>query len=314
MRAIVVLLLMAGALALGAACSSSSADDATFPQVVTLGKGDVFPQINNSALAVGENRLSLGLTDRDGNKVLGAAVHLQFYDLTGDKPQLRSEVDAAFVPVALSYIDEQSQNNKVTPAGSDGAYVAAVSFDRAGDWGMKVTVTEDGHRSDPVPFRFNVLEHTPEPAVGDRAPASEQVTTAAVSDETEIDSSYPPRPAMHTTTIAAALASGRPLVIAFATPAFCTSRVCAPVMDTVMDPLSAEYGDHAVFIHVEPYELTPLRQSNIMQPVRATTEWQLQSEPWIFVVGRDGRIVAKFEGITSAEEVRAALDGALQGS
>ena len=117
---------------------------------------------------------------------------------------------------------------------------------------------------------------------------------------------------MHTTTIADALASGKPLIVAFATPAFCTSRVCAPVMDTVMDPLSAAYGDRATFIHVEPYDLAPLRQSNIMQPVRATTEWRLQSEPWIFVVGRDGRIAAKFEGITSQAEVEGALNRALQ--
>ena len=93
-RALAAAVLIFGAVTLSAACSSSSADDdASFPQVVTLGKGDVFPQIHNSTLAVGENRLSLGLTDRDGNNILGAGVHLQFYDLTGEKPQLRSETD-----------------------------------------------------------------------------------------------------------------------------------------------------------------------------------------------------------------------------
>ena len=98
------------------------------------------------------------------------------------------------MPVALSYIDEQSQTNKDTPAGSDGAYIAPVTFDAAGDWGMKVTVTKDGRTLDPVPFRFNVLEHTPEPAIGDKAPPSEQLTTANVADVTEIDSSYPAAP------------------------------------------------------------------------------------------------------------------------
>ena len=40
-------------------------------------------------------------------------------------------------------------------------------------------------------------------------------------------------------------------------------------------------------------------------------EWGLQSEPWVFLVGRDGRIKAKFEGSLSASELRAAVESQL---
>jgi hypothetical protein len=36
-------------------------------------------------------------------------------------------------------------------------------------------------------------------------------------------------------------------------------------------------------------------------------QWHLRSEPWTFVVGRDGRIKATFEGSVSAGELEAAV-------
>jgi hypothetical protein len=36
-------------------------------------------------------------------------------------------------------------------------------------------------------------------------------------------------------------------------------------------------------------------------------QWGLQSEPWTFVVGRNGRIEAKFEGSVSTGELTAAV-------
>jgi hypothetical protein len=294
------------------ACGGGSSGTAavSFPTVVTLGDCDVCPQINNTSLDVGDNRVSMALTDKNDNLVLDAQVHLRFYDLNGATPVLQSESDARFVPVTLAYVDPQSGNHKTT-SGDSGVYVTHATFGREGDWGVEVTVTRGGKMLKPIPYRFTVLDHSTEPAVGDPAPASQQQTLATAATIEDIDTSYPPRSAMHNITVADALKTGKPLVVAFATPAFCQTRTCAPVMDTVMDPLYATYGDEAIFIHIEPYELGPLRQSNVQQPVRATLEWRLRSEPWVFVVGRDGRIAGKFEGIMAVDEVEAVLQKAI---
>src|SRR2546423_2484745 len=92
------------------ACSGGG-DSASFPTVVSLG-GDqeVFPSIRNSTLAVGANRVELGLTDRDNAPVMDAKVHLRFYDLNDEKPRFVSESDARFVPVQLSYDDPSSMS------------------------------------------------------------------------------------------------------------------------------------------------------------------------------------------------------------
>jgi hypothetical protein len=116
---------------------------------------------------------------------------------------------------------------------------------------------------------------------------------------------------MHNITVADALSARQPIVLAFATPAFCQSRICEPVMETIMDPLSAKYAGRATFIHIEPYVLPELRASNVRVPVPATQEWRLLDEPWVFVIDHAGRVAAKFEGITALDEVDAALQAAL---
>ena len=310
------LALMAAALiaiTVAAACGGSSTPSGgQFPDVITLGEGEVFPVITNSSLAVGENRFSLGLLDEDDSPILGAGVHLCFFDLTGEEQVLKSEADARFIPVELSFIDETSGKEKRL-VGNSGVYVAYVTFDSERAWGVEVTVTLDGVDLDPIPFRFDVLDDTPELAIGDPAPASRQLTLADVADVTEIDSSFPSRPQMHEDTVADALATGKPIVLAFATPAFCESRTCGPVMDTVMDPLYEEYQGQAVFIHIEPFKLKQLREGSARIPVEATAEWGLQTEPWVFVIDAEGKVAGKFEGIIALDEVEDVLAQVLGG-
>jgi hypothetical protein len=264
----------------------------------------------NDSLAVGENRMVLSFTDSDNQLVSDAEVSLRFFDLN-DEVRETASADARFVPIQFSYIDEQAPEPEPTDAGVGGVYVANVLFERPGEWGFRATVNVDGKDLAVAPFRFNVQAEPSEPRVGDPAPPSVQATLSTVTSIEDIDSSFPPRPEMHDITVADALATGRPLVVAFATPAYCRSRTCAPVMDAVMDPLLERYGDRAEFIHIEPFELRDLRAGFEQNPVPATREWQLQSEPWIFVVDGAGLIAGKFQGPVAIDEVEAVLQAAL---
>jgi hypothetical protein len=99
-----------------------------------------------------------------------------------------------------------------------------------------------------------------------------------------------------------------PFVVTFATPRYCSSRTCGPVVD-VVDQVRRRFPGGAVrFIHVEIYrDNDPRKGEN-----RWVREWQLPSEPWTFLVGRDGRIKAKFEGPVSARELELAVRHLLQ--
>src|SRR5262249_60062163 len=108
-------------------------------------------------------------------------------------------------------------------------------------------------------------------------------------------------PQWHQPGIADATAQGKPQVIVFATPKFCTSRVCGPVVDVVRTLLPA-YGKQVVFIHQEIWQ-----GSSPQQFSPTVEEWNLRSEPWIFVVDGQGMIRAKFEGLTTQRELAAAV-------
>ena len=115
--------------------------------------------------------------------------------------------------------------------------------------------------------------------------------------------------------MAQALAAHKPFVLVFATPAFCKSATCGPTLDVVKS-VAANFKGRLTFIHVEPYELTMtdghlqpvLDSSNNPIPVQSVNDWGLPTEPYIFVVDAHGKLSAKFEGISSADELTAAFN------
>jgi hypothetical protein len=72
------------------------------------------------------------------------------------------------------------------------------------------------------------------------------------------------------------------------------------------------YKDRVIFIHVEPYELDKARSGQALVPIRTMTEWGLHTEPWIFVVDKDGKVAAKFEAFVMTDEIKSALNGVLE--
>jgi hypothetical protein len=117
---------------------------------------------------------------------------------------------------------------------------------------------------------------------------------------------------MHDLTVAAALDAGRPMLVVFGTPAFCQTRFCGPVIDRIARPLLERYGSEAAFIHIEPFDLAEARDAGRLVVLPVMAEWGLTTEPWIFIVDRDGRVSAKFEGIMSLAEVEAALTAVIE--
>jgi hypothetical protein len=309
-----VLLLALAALGIAAvACGGSSQPSGSQPpDAIPQSDAAISPILTNNTLAVGQNRFSLMLVDQDNTPIVDADVDLRFFDLNDNGPVQKSQSSTRFIASELFYIDEQSGEKKYIES-SIGVYVTGVDFDVPGRWSVDISVTTDSSQLQLVPLELDVLEESPEPAVGDPAPASRQLTLADVTDITEIDSSFEPRLYMHDTTIADALALGKPVVVAFAAPAFCTSRTCSPVMDTVMDPLYEKYQDRAIFIHVEPLQLKELREGRGRIHVQAAKDWGVETEPWMFVIDRQGTVAGKFEGIIAMDEVDDVLAQVLEG-
>ena len=156
-----------------------------------------------------------------------------------------------------------------------------------------------------------VVDDPAAPAVGEPAVASETPTIASTGGDFEaLTTQDPPDRELLEHSIADSLAAKVPFVVTFATPRYCQTRTCGPVVD-VVDAVREQYGSQGVrFIHVEIYEDNdPAKETN-----RWVREWNLPSEPFTFVVGADGLIKEKFEGTVSVRELAEAVEQHLVGA
>ena len=153
---------------------------------------------------------------------------------------------------------------------------------------------------------FEVKAGPTAPGVGERVPPTENLTIHDVASFADL-SSRAVEDDMHELSVAQALEGGRPFVVVCASPAFCVSAMCGPVTDTIAG-VHDRFRGRADFIHIEPWDLAVARAEGRLVAGPAMDEWRLPTEPWTFVVGADGRVVKRFEGLVTGDEVAAALE------
>ena len=195
-----------------------------------------------------------------------------------------------------------------------GAYVTHPEFDRAGVWEFQVTLTDGGNSRIGSTF-VQVNAESSAPAVGDPAPTSPSKTAGTVEEVMQISSALHPDPGFYSISLDDALQSGKPTVVLFSTPAYCTSQTCGPQLETLGE-LKSEYGDEINFIHIEIYD--NVREmldtgdpsiGRIAQPVR---DWGLITEPWTFFIDADGAVTDRFEQYTTFAELEEAAQRLVQ--
>lgn len=267
--------------------------------------GALAVEVLTQDLAVGDSRLAMVVLT-DGQPLSQGEVHLVFYDLQDPLPAVRAEVDA--VPRLDAHAHANLADHVDLPF-----YIAAVSFDRAGAWGVEVQVNQPGSPTRVARVRLEVGEQPVAPGVGTPAPRSASKTLRTAPPE-ELSSAMPIDPELYRLSVAEAIETGRPLVLAFATPAFCLSRTCGPQLH-VIEHLKGRYGEEVNFIHVEVYDKPheAARDIRSARPAPTVSEWRLPSEPWVFVVDGQGNIAARFEGFVTLDELEPALSQVLGG-
>jgi len=290
-----------------AVCVLRHASSAAAGELSPTVAGTLQPMITTSELVVGRNRFAFGLL-KDGSLLAAGDVALRVYDIREPEAQLVAVTPAVYH--ALEVID-QGRHIHIHPDGTRhahdtatdvrGIYVAQLTLERPGPWGLEIVVRQANGAVEAARLSVDALPVPRSPMPGTPAPRSRNLIASDVSDLRQIDSSEPPDARLHQTRIADAIREGRPQVIVFATPKYCTSRVCGPVLDVVRTLIPA-YGRRVAFVHQEIW------QPGGMQKLASTVEeWNLRSEPWTFVVGGDGVIRARFEGLTTRRELEAVL-------
>ena len=145
------------------------------------------------------------------------------------------------------------------------------------------------------------------PKVGERPPKITTLTAADVGNDLEkIDTRVPPDQ-MHKVDFAEVLGK-KPIVLIFATPALCQSRVCGPVVD-VAQQVADKFEPRADFIHQEVYNNNEI--SDGLRP--QLKAFHLPTEPWTYLIGSEGVIKDRLSGAYGVDELEEAMQSILPG-
>lgn len=250
----------------------------------------------------GRNRVAFGVIGADGTFLYG---NTAVYVARGE----HAPVHGPYLAPADS-LQVRPAFRSQTAAGDDvqAVYHADVALPGTGRW-LLLAVTQDpeGRLLGGV-AALDARRSSPVPAVGDPAPRIHTPTLASVGGAVaKIDTRVPPS-RLHDADFFDVVGR-RPVALLFATPALCRSRVCGPVTDEAVQ-LQTAYGDRMTFIHNEVY--VDNDPSKGLRP--QLLAFGLTSEPWLFVVGADGRIAARLEGAFGIDEFRAAIEQGLRGA
>jgi hypothetical protein len=266
-------------LSLAAACQAAPSAPTPAPAASQPPAAGLSLVLANSELVVGPNHLAYALLE-DGKPLVAPRARTELFQIDGQTATRRAEAEAVYRSID----------------GVRGLFTVSVYFDRAGTWGLQSSLAKAGGGQAVVRSALQVVARGAAPMIGARAPASRNPTASQVANLSEICSAQPPC-GLHQLSVADAFAQGRPSMIAFATPGFCTSQTCAPVLGELLK-VSQRFGDRISFVHVEIY-----KEPRTLTLADAVVEWGLQSEPWIFAVDRDGVIADRLESLVAAEEL-----------
>jgi len=256
-----------------------------------------------SELEPGTNRFGFGLFDRARAQLADAQVAVYVAPVGGGPARgpfparwESLQTDAAF----------RSRGVQSDPGAAKSVYVADLKFRRPGRYEVLGVVRLDDRLvvATPAGSPLEVKADGRVPDVGDRAPRISTPTKASVSGNlASIDTRVPPS-TMHDEDFAGVLGK-KPIVLLFATPALCQSRVCGPVVD-IAEQVKSRGDRGAAWIHQEIY-----RDNEVSKGLRPqVVKWNLRSEPWLFTIDQRGRIAARIEGPFSVRELERAVAAA----
>jgi hypothetical protein len=271
-------------------------------KLVVAPTGEVFDK--------GSDRYGFGVFTAGREQITDAKVALYFAH--GEKGKALGPYPARIESLATqpAFI---AQTTASDPQAGKVVYVVdGAPFHAGGEWRV-LALVENGGSTEGTFAPSTVVGHFPHPRpgfpkspadppdVGEPAPRVHTPTAADVGgDLRKIDTRIPPDQ-MHSEDLAEVLGR-RPVVLLFATPQFCQSRVCGPVVDEA-EQVHQTHGDGVAFIHMEIY-----KDNNPSLGARPQVKaFRLESEPWLFVIDRHGTIRTRIEGAWGISELERAI-------
>ena len=283
----------------------------------TSSSDELIVQPASYELIAGEpGRFIAGLLTPDQLFVSYGTVEMRFFYLGTEEAPGTAEpgprATADFLQIEGDPGAATDQPSAGPPSHGRGVYATEVTFDKPGFWAVDVTARVEGEGELVGNGAFEVRDDNLVPAVGDKAPRTENlVLSSKDAPRQAIDSRAQGNQRitdeiLHQTTIAESIRRGEPALVVFSTPVYCISRFCGPVTDMV-EELARDYAGRANFIHVEIWRNFEGKVIN-----KGAADWIYKGgdllEPWLFLIGADGKIVARWDNVATRAEIEPFLD------
>ena len=286
---------------------------ADFPSVDSQGLQDLLTEAGSGPVLApssqefrtGTSRVGFALFNTDRSQITDATVALYVEPVRGGPARGPFPAKYESLKVKPQF---QSRQTSADPDAAKSIYTAEISFETAGRYNLVGIVRRGGElvaATTAVPgIRVREAAGDPIPTVGEEPPRIHTPTEDdAAGNIASIDTRLPPS-SMHEADFADVLGE-KPVVLLFATPQLCQSRVCGPVVD-IAEQVKAEGGDDVEFIHMEVF-----RDNRIDAGIRPQmAAFRLRTEPWLFTFDRSGKVAARIEGAFSQRELEQAIEAA----
>ena len=316
------LLALAALLIVGCGDSSNSSDEQAPPparaQDFPKPKGDSLRQLladlgsgpvlapSGQEYRTGKQRFGFALFRKDRSQITDASVAVYVAPVGGGAA--RGPYLARYESLAVGP-QFQSRQTASDPNAAKSIYTTEIPFRKPGQYEVLGIARRGGKLvAASLPQAGIVVKDASKddiPAVGSTPPRIHTPTKASAGgDIASIDTRLPPD-SMHDVDFAGALGK-KPVVLLFATPQLCQSRVCGPVVDLAeQEKAKGENGD-VDFIHMEVFNDNRIDKG--IRPQMAA--FHLLSEPWLFTFNRSGKVAARIEGAFSERELADAIAAA----
>jgi hypothetical protein len=141
--------------------------------------------------------------------------------------------------------------------------------------------------------------------IGQAMPSVATPTTANALGVDPVCTRSDPCP-LHAISQAEALAAGAPVVVMISTPKYCSTAVCGPVLDLVLEQVDANPGVR--FVHAEVYNRPDAGADPGSAGVTPAVEaFGLTYEPSLFVADASGTVTARLDNVFDRAELTSAL-------
>ena len=281
---ILPVLLAAVTVLLFSACLSSEEPEQQQSLVVFAATSDT---------AIGSNRVPLNIQLIDGSRYDDQADDLRVTYSPPDSDEEFTVDDLTWRPWPIR----------------TGIYTATMTFDRVGLWNIRISSKSDESLL-PASSGVLVKSATESPNIGEPAPLTETKVASSRDDLPKITSDPNPDFDLYQISFDEAVASKKPTVITFSTPAYCQSGTCGP-QTRVLGQLEETHRESGNFIHVEifdnPDEMLANGDPSLGVEFPAIHEWNFNTEPWTFIVDSDGIVQGRYEAFVSKEELEETL-------